>query len=164
MRKIFLIGFCAGLLSVPVCGQIDGEPGNQPAEDETKGSLPNPLQDPRDRIYYPGDTESFKPLITKLGGNLLLDQKQIWTSPLHMRKRDAKWWIGFGAATAALVATDHRTINTFENSPGQITWAGRYSNIGSEYTLVRWLRDFMATACGSKTLKPGRWVSWAPNR
>ena len=43
----------------------------------------NPFQDPRDRIYYPGDTERFKPLMYKLGGNILLDQKEIWTSPFH---------------------------------------------------------------------------------
>src|SRR5258708_4474459 len=33
---------------------------------------PNPLQDPRDRVYYPGDTEHFKPLAQKLWGNFLL--------------------------------------------------------------------------------------------
>jgi hypothetical protein len=96
----------------------------------------NPFQDPRDRIYYPGDTERFKPLMYKLGGNILLDQKEIWTSPFHMRKRDAKWWIGFGAATAALIATDRRTSTVLENSKGQVSWANRISNIGASYTLI----------------------------
>lgn len=105
---------------------------------------PNPLQDPRDRIYYPGDTESFKPLMTKLGGNLLLDQKEIWTSPFHMHKKDAKWWIGIGAITAGLIASDRHTTTVFENSPGQIKWAGRVSDIGAEYTLVPLTAGFYA--------------------
>ena len=93
-------------------------------------------EDARDRIYYPGDTENVKPLARKLAGNLWLDQKQIWTSPFHMNRRNAKWWIGFGAVTAALVVTDRRTSKTFENSKGQISWGNRVSDIGSTYTLV----------------------------
>jgi membrane-associated phospholipid phosphatase len=96
----------------------------------------NPLEDSRDRIYYPGDTESAKPLAHKLLGNILLDQKEIWTSPFHMRKSDAKWWIAFGAITAALIATDHRTITTFENSKGQVAWGNHISDIGASYTLI----------------------------
>lgn len=157
LRAKLLIGILAGISNLPLCAQnnldapdpaaVSGsadapEANNQASAQETKSSLPNPLEDPRDRIYYPGDTESFKPLFTKLGGNVLLDQKEVWTSPFHMRKKDAKWWIGFGAVTAALVATDHHTINTFENSPGQITWAGRVSDIGAEYTLVPLVAGF----------------------
>lgn len=156
-REILLIGILAGIASPRLCAQTNedpwdpaavsagddkGGPSNQAAGQEPQTRLPNPLEDPRDRIYYPGDTERFKPLITKLGGNVLLDQKQIWTSPFHMHKKDAKWWIGFGAVTAALVATDHHTIKTFENSPGQITWGGRVSDIGTEYTLVPLVAGF----------------------
>src|SRR5207249_3080194 len=75
--------------------------------------------DARDRIFYPGDTERIKPLATKLFLNTLLDQKEIWTSPFHMRRSDIKWWVGIGGVTAALIATDHHTITTFENSRGQ---------------------------------------------
>jgi membrane-associated phospholipid phosphatase len=97
---------------------------------------PNPLRDSRDRIYYPGDTERIAPLTKKLLGNVLLDQKEIWTSPFHMHGADAMWWIGFGGATAALVATDHKTSTIFENSKGQVTWGNNLSNIGSAYTLA----------------------------
>ena len=150
LSATLLAGAFAALASLPLSAQIEGtapdpaavsapagvpEASAQPAVPETKTGLPNPLEDPRDRIYYPGDTESFKPLFTKLGGNVLLDQKEIWTSPFHMHKKDAKWWIGFGAVTAALIATDHHTVNAFENSQGQIVWGGRVSNIGTTYTL-----------------------------
>jgi membrane-associated phospholipid phosphatase len=96
----------------------------------------NPLQDSRDRVYYPGDTERAKPLARKLVGNVLLDQKDIWTSPFHMHKSDAKWWIGFGAITAALIATDRHTSTLLENSKGQVAWGNRLSNIGAVYTLI----------------------------
>src|SRR5258708_9711853 len=75
-------------------------------QDEADKTSPNPLQDARDRVYYPGDTERFKPLMQKLLGNVLLDQKAAWTSPFRMHSEDVKWWVGFGAATAALIATD----------------------------------------------------------
>jgi hypothetical protein len=41
---------------------------------------------------------------------ILDDQKAIWTSPFHTHKSDIKWWAIFGGATAALVATDHLTV------------------------------------------------------
>ena len=100
-------------------------------------SQPAPLAETsRDKIFYPGDTERWKPLATKLLGNTLLDQKEIWTSPFHMHARDAKWWIGGAAITAALIATDHRTSNVFENSQGQISWGNGISKIGASYTLL----------------------------
>src|SRR5260370_4498976 len=103
---------------------------------------PNALADSRDRVYYPGDTERFKPLARKLVGNILLDQKEIWTSPFHMHAKDAKWWIGFGAITAALIATDHRTSTVLENSKGQVTWGNNLSNIGTGYTLAPLIAGF----------------------
>jgi len=102
----------------------------------------NPFEDARDRVFYPGDTEHLKPLGKKLMGNLLLDQKEIWTSPFHMHKKNAKWWIGFGAVTAALVATDHHTSTVFEKSRGQVAWGNNISTIGASYTLIPLVAGF----------------------
>ena len=113
-------------------------------ESERVNPKPNPLEDPRDRIWYPGDTESIKPLGRKLVGNILLDQKQIWTSPFHMHKSDAPLWIGFGAATAALIAVDHKSQNWLENSKGQVSWSNHISNIGSSYTVLPTIAGFYA--------------------
>ena len=96
----------------------------------------NPILDSRDRVYYPGDTERPKPLARKLIGNVLLDQKDIWTSPFHMHKSDAKWWLGFGAITAALIASDRHTSTLLENSKGQVAWGNNLSTIGAAYTLI----------------------------
>ena len=64
------------------------------------------------------------------------DEMAIWTSPFHTAKSDIKWWAIFGAATAALIATDRYTAEHLPNSPTQVsisTWGSRF---GSGYFLV----------------------------
>jgi membrane-associated phospholipid phosphatase len=112
------------------------EASQDPASSLPVSSQAKPTEDSRDRVYYPGDTEPAKPLARKLVGNVLLDQKDIWTSPFHMHKSDAKWWLGFGAVTAALIATDRHTSTLLENSKGQVAWGNGLSNIGAAYTLI----------------------------
>jgi membrane-associated phospholipid phosphatase len=98
--------------------------------------------DRRDRIFYPGDTERLKPLARKLGLNVLLDQKEIFTSPFHMTRESARLWLIFGAATGGLIAADHHIADSFENSNGQVRWGGRISNIGASYTLIPLLAGY----------------------
>jgi len=109
-----------------------------------QNDVPDPTSTPdaRDRIYYPGDTERAKPLAKKLLGNILMDQKEIWTSPFHMHGTDSLWWIAIGGATAALIATDHRTSNIFENSKGQVAWGNNLSKVGASYTLLPLVAGF----------------------
>jgi membrane-associated phospholipid phosphatase len=138
--------FFGGLTSelAEVAAQVN--PGQASGQDQTPDRTsppkphPNPLQDRRDRIYYPGDTESFKPLVLKLAGNIILDQKSIWTSPFHMHASDAPWWIGFGGATAALIATDHKTL--LEADKARTSWSENFSKIGASYTLLPVLAGF----------------------
>jgi len=135
--RIFLaVGLVVTCTAIAQDSQDSKPPGETPN--------PNPLRDARDRIYYPGDTEAVKPLAKKLFGNMLLDQKEIWTSPFHMHKSDAKWWILFGAATAVLIATDRDSSTLLENSKGQVRWAQHISNIGAEYTLIPIVAGFYA--------------------
>jgi len=94
------------------------------------------VSDQRDRVFYPGDTERLKPLGRKLLLNILLDQKEIFTSPFHMNRSNAKWWLLSGAVSAGLIASDHRIADSLENSNGQVKWGGRISQIGAAYTLV----------------------------
>ena len=94
------------------------------------------VPDAHDKVFYPSDTEHALPLGRKLAGNILLDQKDIWTSPFRISRSNARWWIGFAGVTAALIATDNHTIQTFENSPGQVRWGNRVSNIGASYTVA----------------------------
>jgi membrane-associated phospholipid phosphatase len=95
-----------------------------------------PPLDRRDRIFYPGDTERLKPLGRKLLLNILVDQKEIFTSPFHVSRENATWWLLAAGTTAGLIAADHHIANAFENSRGQVQWGGRISQIGASYTLV----------------------------
>ena len=109
------------------------DPGTQGPPTEN----PNPIENRRDRIYYPGDTESARPLAIKLFGNILLDQKDIWTSPFRrMNRRNAKWWILFGGLTAGLVASDHYLEGRLGHSAEQSTWGNGISQVGADYTVI----------------------------
>jgi membrane-associated phospholipid phosphatase len=94
------------------------------------------ILDPRDRIFYPGDTERPKPLLRKLFLNITLDQKAIFTSPLHINRGNALEWLVPMAITGGLIAADTHIADAFENSRGQVRWGGRISNIGAAYTLI----------------------------
>lgn len=65
-----------------------------------------------------------------------------------MTKSQAKWWVGFGAVTAALIATDRRTSKTFENSAGQVRWGNNVSRIGATYTLIPVVAGFYGYGVG----------------
>jgi membrane-associated phospholipid phosphatase len=67
---------------------------------------------------------------------ILQDQKAIWTSPFHTAKSDVKWWVIFGAATGALIATDKWSEKQFPNTSTQVNLGNRTSNIGAAYTLI----------------------------
>lgn len=128
----------AGLLSAPEDASPPASRVQEPkdASDPALQNLEPSAQDRRDRIFYPGDTERLKPLGRKLFLNILLDQKEIFTSPFHMNRHNAKWWLIAAGTTAGLVAADHHIANALENSRGQVQWGGRISRIGASYTLV----------------------------
>jgi len=116
---------------------VDGTDRVQPdAKSGDPGSQPAAVLDRRDRIFYPGDTERPKPLLRKLFLNILLDQKDIFTSPFHVNRHNALEWLVPMAATGALIASDTHIANAFENSRGQVRWGGRVSQIGASYTLI----------------------------
>jgi hypothetical protein len=73
----------AGIETVAADARND-EPDSQPSS-----SLDRPSLDRRDRIFYPGDTERPKPLLRKLFLNIVLDQKDIFTSPFHANRHNA---------------------------------------------------------------------------
>jgi len=103
--------------------------------DDPDGQTPAVI-DRRDRIFYPGDTERPKQLFGKLFLNIVLDQKEIFTSPFHASRHNALQWLVPMAVTGALIASDTHIANAFENSRGQVRWGGRISDIGASYTLI----------------------------
>jgi len=105
-------------------------------ESDDSDSKSPPAEDRRDRIFYPGDTERPKPLLRKLALNIVLDEKDIFTSPFHVNRHNALEWLVPIAITGGLIVGDRRIANTLENSRGQVSWGGRISNIGASYTLI----------------------------
>ena len=96
---------------------------------------PTPAPDRRDQILYSAETERFGPLFKKLIRNTAMDQKEIWTSPFRMHRGDSKLWIGFAAATAALIATDKNTSRALPNTEDQASVSRAFSQTGAVYTL-----------------------------
>jgi membrane-associated phospholipid phosphatase len=77
--------------------------------------------------------------------NILLDQRAIWTSPLHLRADDANWLVPLGLSTAALIATDRRTAGALHNNRlrlnisrdvGYLGSAGGASSIAGAFYLI----------------------------
>lgn len=94
-------------------------------------------EDARDRILYSTETEHIKPLTQKLARNILMDQKDIWTSPLRIRTaEDAIPWILVGAGAAALIASDHWTARQLPNTVDQISISKDVSQLGAGYTVL----------------------------
>src|SRR5262245_11086292 len=135
----------AATLAAPLfCSQSAGQTAAESLREQDPAETVSPATsqtepiglDRRDRIFYPSDTERLKPLGRKLLLNILLDQKDIFTSPFRMNRENAKWWLLSGAVTAGLIAADRQIANSLENSQGQVKWGGRISQIGAAYTLV----------------------------
>ena len=109
---------------------------SEPAAPANTGPATVNDEDSRDRVLYSDETESVKPLANKLTRNILMDQKDIWTSPFHMNRHDAIPWIVFGAATGALIATDRRTATQLPNTVDQVSISSDVSQIGAAYTII----------------------------
>lgn len=84
---------------------------------------------------YSDDTGYWHPF-ARMGRYVLYDQKAIWTSPFHTSKKEIKWWIIFGGATGALIATDKYVARNAPNPPWLETLGGDVSYLGEPYTLL----------------------------
>jgi membrane-associated phospholipid phosphatase len=116
---------------------VDETPSQIPQNNDSAQAGEHALaSDRRDRIFYPGDTENLKVLGKKLLLNILLDEKDIFTSPFRMNRHTAPLWLIGAATTAGLIAADRHIADAFENSRGQVRWGGRISQIGAPSTLV----------------------------
>ncbi len=86
------------------------------AATESSASLPDapePHNNPQ-----PATASADKPEAITLAGTpkrILLDQKAIWTSPLHVKPLDAVWLLPLAAATGTLIGSDHHTITSLIN-------------------------------------------------
>jgi len=72
-------------------------------------------------------------LESKFFKNILHDQKAIWTSPLHLRSRDARWLVPLGLGAATLIATDQQTGDEIAESDKPLNASRVISYAGSSY-------------------------------
>jgi membrane-associated phospholipid phosphatase len=68
--------------------------------------------------------------------NILRDQKNIWLSPLHLGRDDAKWLVPLGVATAGLIASDRHIAGSLDDSGAQVRVGKAVSKLGSFYTVT----------------------------
>ncbi|HWC98253.1 MAG TPA: phosphatase PAP2 family protein [Candidatus Sulfopaludibacter sp.] len=81
------------------------------------------------------ETGIFHPFV-RMPKYIWQDQKAIWTSPFHTKKKDIKFWAIFGGATAAFIATDKSLDRQLPNSSSQISVSNWGSRLGAAYTLI----------------------------
>jgi membrane-associated phospholipid phosphatase len=111
-------------------------------------------QEPRDAgVRDFENTEALRPLASGFAKNFLLDQKEIWTSPFHMTRKNAQWWLTFSAITGVLVATDRRTSRQLPNTADQRTFSRDLSQLGAAYTLIPILGGFYVSGVLAKDAK-----------
>jgi membrane-associated phospholipid phosphatase len=69
--------------------------------------------------------------LKRLGKDFLEDQKQIWTSPAHLRVSDANWIVPVGGFAAGLFATDRDIGRHLSNDPATISHYKTMSTAGA---------------------------------
>jgi membrane-associated phospholipid phosphatase len=80
---------------------------------ETSSSLPDaptPHNNPAPPLPPPYKPESIT--FANTPKRILLDQKAIWTSPLHLKPLDAMWLLPLAAATGTMIGSDQHTMTS----------------------------------------------------
>ncbi|HEY1995438.1 MAG TPA: capsule assembly Wzi family protein [Edaphobacter sp.] len=96
-----------------LCSAQSSLPPTEVADVPTSTSLPDAPEPHSDPI--PGPPLPPKPApITLLGTpkRILLDQKAIWTSPLHVKPMDGLWLLPLAAVTGTMIGSDQHTMNS----------------------------------------------------
>ena len=107
-------------LVMPLCAQqTTNTDGNAPAAPKAEDA-------PR----------SFTSLVEGSVKDVLLDQRDIWTSPFHINRQTALPWILVGGTTAVLLAVDHPVSRAIPFSGTPNTVGTDISRFGQWYTVV----------------------------
>ena len=72
---------------------------------------PEPHNDPAQPPPPPPEKKSETITFVGTPKRILLDQKAIWTSPLHLKPQDAIWLLPLAAVTGTMIGSDQHTMN-----------------------------------------------------
>lgn len=114
------------------------------AAEAQQGPSQLPQNDTRDRNVYLDGQTSGRGFVKKFTTNVLLDQRDIWSSPFRIRRSSAKWWILAGVGTAALIAADHRVSQALPFSGTSVNFGTAASRAGQWYTVFPAAGAFLA--------------------
>ena len=67
--------------------------------------------------------------------NVLHDEKAIFTSPFHINRDNARWWILLCGATAALISADQKITDTLPQKTAFTTPSRWASRLGASYSI-----------------------------
>ncbi|MDT5295356.1 MAG: hypothetical protein QOJ76_2236 [Acidobacteriota bacterium] len=117
-RHVALI--CVLIAFAAVRSAAQDSQGNTPAGQAT----PTPQVQPTPSQVQPARSQvPARSLEHHFFGNILRDQRAIWTSPFHAGHGDAKWLAPLGLSAAVLFATDRRTAGELAEDDGGRTRA-----------------------------------------
>jgi len=77
-----------------------------------------------------GSPVESQPLTKGFVDRFMQDQKAIWTSPIHIRAKDARWLLPLGAATVFAFKKDQQISNSLATHPSLQKDSLRFSEIG----------------------------------
>ena len=101
---------------------VDRSVWNQQSRQSRDSDLP-PGTDPQNQLFLP------------FLGHLAQDQKQFWTAPARLHRRDLKWILPAAGATAGLFAADSWISRQVPDSPSQLNRSKKISDYGL-YSLI----------------------------
>jgi len=134
-----LVVFCL-LLSISTT--LSAQDTGQPQTPENSEALPAPqggaqAPKPTPPPENPPEPESHGTRLRwqDIPKNVLHDEVAVFTSPFHINRDNAKWWVIFGGATAAAIATDQKFTNTLPQETRFTDASNWASRLGADYTI-----------------------------
>jgi membrane-associated phospholipid phosphatase len=109
------------------------KPGDKLAQNHACGSSPGKPKEgvPPPEACHPQEAVADSRMsIKKVIFNLPGDQKAIWTSPLHLRKRDFSFVVPLLASTGGLIGSDHHSMSRAQSKATDIKRSNTVSNFG----------------------------------
>jgi Capsule assembly protein Wzi/PAP2 superfamily len=99
------------------------------------GSKAAPAADPKPEPVGNSSFENVAPfteskLNLSLAKNIVQDQQDIWTSPIHLRLRDVNWLVPLAGFTAGSLTADRAISKAVTRSPSLVSKSNTFSNYG----------------------------------